>query len=237
MFYGNGTARLVREFRLAGSGRRRVARSRLASARYLPVLVRRHRGQVPVRRRPPLREPRAGSRRHHREHVAPAPRAGNDAADVAQPFHLRHPGRARLARTSSRCANGARRCSPSARACCRAAGRRKRPITLVQDDPTWALEYAHFKACAPTARRPICRTTSGSIACWRASAPRRQPRRGRSDEPPVVGFAGMTHLGLVSASAVAGARLRGRRAIDADRALIDAWRGSNGRCSSPASTS
>ena len=37
-------------FRLARSGRRRAARSRLASARYLPVLVRRHRRRVRGRR-------------------------------------------------------------------------------------------------------------------------------------------------------------------------------------------
>src|SRR5262245_10934984 len=49
---------------------------------------------------------------------------------------------------------------------------------------------------------------------------RRTCRRQGRDMRPVVGFAGMTHLGLVSASAVAG---RGFEVIcfDADRALID----------------
>ena len=59
MFYGNGTARLVREFGVARPGRRRAARSRLASARYLPFLVRRFRRRVQARQRPPFREPRA----------------------------------------------------------------------------------------------------------------------------------------------------------------------------------
>ena len=43
MFYGNGTARLVREFAMARPRRRRAARSWLASARHGALLVRRYR--------------------------------------------------------------------------------------------------------------------------------------------------------------------------------------------------
>ena len=43
MFYGNGTARLVREFGVARHGRRRAAGSRIAPARHMPVLVWRRR--------------------------------------------------------------------------------------------------------------------------------------------------------------------------------------------------
>ena len=66
-------------FGLARPGRRRAARPRLASARHLPLLVRRHRRRVRRRRRALLREPRARSRRDRSRARAAAPRAGDDA--------------------------------------------------------------------------------------------------------------------------------------------------------------
>ena len=53
MFYGNGTARSGARFGLARSRRRRAARSRLAPARYLPLLVRRS-SRTPSISRPPI---------------------------------------------------------------------------------------------------------------------------------------------------------------------------------------
>ena len=187
-------------FRLARSRRRRAARSRLAPARHGAVLVRRPRATTSAWCSASRFENRAP------DHVviasrtrATEARARDDAAVLAQPFHLRRVRRAAAARTSNRCANGARRPSPCARACCRAAGRPRRRVTLVQDDPTWELEYAHFK---------------GSVANGRADRPRQRPvaqpllrRLGEEaiaqGEPmsaaaaPRIGYAGMTHLGLV----------------------------------------
>ena len=75
-------------------------------------------------------------------------------------------------------------------------------VTLVQDDPTWALEYAHFKTlCAGAAAdRSVERHLAQSRA---AQARRRDGGNGARVMKPVIGFAGMTHLGLVSASAAA----------------------------------
>ena len=52
--------------------------------------------------------------------------------------------------------------------------------TLVQDDPTWELEYAHFKSLCSRVRRPIWRTISGCIACcsgWARAAVAREGAR------------------------------------------------------------
>src|SRR6476660_7225045 len=87
MFYGNGPAR---------PGRGCAARSRLASPRHLSLLVRGYRRPVPIRGCSRLREPRSGSCRHPSRGNPAADRIGNDAPDVAQPFHLRSPRRARF---------------------------------------------------------------------------------------------------------------------------------------------
>ena len=127
MFYGNGTARLVRDsaWRDQGAGvlpdlgshlldtcrfwfgdiDRRFAVSSAAN-RFENVAP----DHVVIAQR--------GSRPPHR--------TGDDAADVAQPFHLRRSCRERARRISRRSANGGRRPSPSGRACCRAAGRPRR---------------------------------------------------------------------------------------------------------------
>ena len=59
MFYGNGTARLVRESRVAGQGCGRFAGSRLASPRHRAILVRRYRRGCSHRVEPPVRKSRA----------------------------------------------------------------------------------------------------------------------------------------------------------------------------------
>src|SRR5262249_61096139 len=60
------------------------------------------------------------------------------------------------------------------------------------------------------------------MAASRVAAPERGSDGGERTgmKPPVVGFAGMTHLGLVSASAVA-ARGFQTRCFDPDRGLIE----------------
>ena len=80
-------------------------------------------------------------------------------------------------------------------------------VTLVQDDPTWALEYEHFKTLCRE-RRPT--DLANDIWLNRAlrEARRRDGGHGARVMKPVIGFAGMTHLGLVSASAAAGKGFR-----------------------------
>ena len=92
-------------------------------------------------------------------------------------------------------------------------------MTLVQDDPTWALEYAHFKTlCRERRRTDLANDIWLNRAAARASAPKRQAADRRMSKP-VIGYAGMTHLGLVSASAAAGQGFR-TVCFDPDAALI-----------------
>ena len=53
--------------------------------------------------------------------------------------------------------------------------------TLVQDDPTWALEYAHFKALCSSGAKTDLANDSGSIACCSVWALRRQLREVRDE--------------------------------------------------------
>ena len=77
-------------------------------------------------------------------------------------------------------------------------------VTLVEDDPTWALEYAAFQVALPRAAAP----TDLCEDIWLLRALDRIGKDAAADggeelvSAPTVGFAGMTHLGLVSASAV-----------------------------------
>ena len=126
MFYGNGTARLVRDsaWRDQGAGVLPDLGSHLLDTcrfwfgdigdEFRVVGVHRFENRAPD-------HVVIASRGH-----AAADRIRDDAADLAQPFHLRHPRRAAARRISSRCANGGRRNSPSARGSCRAAVRRRR---------------------------------------------------------------------------------------------------------------
>ena len=70
-------------------------------------------------------------------------------------------------------------------------------VTLESPDPTWALEYTHFKA--------LCQTGGTNLAndVLIAEAPRsaRPGRAGR--RRTMIGFAGLSHLGLVSGIATA----------------------------------
>ena len=112
------------QFGLARSGRRRARRSRLASARYRALLVRRYRRRVFDRLGRPLREPRPDHVVFAAPHGASAARIRNDAAELAQSLHLRHVRRERHRAYQFAVQMGPVRHSPIARACCRAAGRR-----------------------------------------------------------------------------------------------------------------
>ena len=106
--------------------------------------------------------------------AAPAARVRDDAADLAQPFHLRRVRRERQRAHPLAVQMGAVRRSPMRTRVLPSGRPPEESVTLVQDDPTWALEYAHFKTlCARAAADRSRRTTSGSIACCGSSAPRR----------------------------------------------------------------
>ena len=101
----------------------------------------------------------------HREETAAADRIGNDAADVAQPFHLRHPRRARFGAYSVAVQMGAVAIHQAH------AAPAERPPAGGELDPRarrsdlGARIHAFQELCAVRERRPIWRTTSGSIAC------------------------------------------------------------------------
>ena len=148
-------------FGVARSGRRRAARSRLASARHLPFLVRRHRGQVPVRRRARLREPRAGPCRHRIARTS-LPRIELEMTLLMWRNHftcdiLAENGSAHI---QSLCKWGPSR-SPSARACCRADARRRRPIRSCRTIRPGRSNTRTSRACAARAR-----TTDLSNDIW-----------------------------------------------------------------------
>ena len=73
-------------------------------------------------------------------------------------------------------------------------------MTLVQDDPTWALEYAHFKQ--PVRHGVRDRSRQRHLAAMRLLQQLGETamQEAARMSMPVIGFAGMTHLGLVSAS-------------------------------------
>ena len=73
---------------------------------------------------------------------------------------------------------------PPHAACCRAAGRRRRAMTLVQDDPTWALEYAHFKQLCASACRDRSLQRPLAASCADAARPRRCRREAAHDAAP-----------------------------------------------------
>ena len=126
MFYGNGTARLVRDsaWRDQGAGVLPDLGSHLLDTcrfwfgdiedRFQFVGVHGFENRAPD---------------HvviHREEAAAADRIGNDAADVAQPFHLRHPRRARFGAYPVAVQMGAVAIHQAHAASCRAAARRRR---------------------------------------------------------------------------------------------------------------
>ena len=113
-------------FGLARSRRGRAARSRLASARHLPVLVRRSSATISASSASTRFENRAPDHVVIAARQRAADRARNDAADVAQPFHLRHPRREGHGAHPVAVQMGPHDVHASARACCRAAGRRRR---------------------------------------------------------------------------------------------------------------
>ncbi len=79
--------------------------------------------------------------------------------------------------------------------------------TLIQDDPTWALEYDHFKRLVAEGKPD--RSRQRPVAASRARAPGARREHGKRREPanmstPVkIAYVGMTHLGLCSAIAAA----------------------------------
>ena len=91
-------------------------------------------------------------------------------------------------------------------------------VTLVQDDPTWALEYAHFKKlCADGHVTDLSSDVKLNRLLRELGEAAIDGRAAMS--VPVIGFAGLTHLGLVSAIAVAS---KGFRVIgyDADAVRV-----------------
>ena len=185
MFYGNGTARLVRNSRLARPGRRRAARSRLASARYRAVLVRRHRRAISRSYRPTASRTARPITSCSRSRRA-APQLEFEMTLLSWRNHFTCDVFAENGTRAYQLAVqvGTVRRSPTARACCRAAGRRSRSVTLVQDDPTWALEYEHFKTLCRERRAD--RSVERHLAQSRAAPARRRSRqrwRARHDSP------------------------------------------------------
>ena len=200
MFYGNGTARLVRDsaWRDQGAGVLPDLGSHLLDT------CRFWFGDIgdgfQFVSRAQLREPRAGSCRHRIARKR-RPRIELEMTLLMWRNHftcdiLAESGSAHI---QSLCKWGPSAFTQRTPRPAERAARRRRAGTLVQDDPTWALEYAHFKSSVQLGRED--RSVERSLAASRAAA---SGRRGHShrevrDEEPVVGFAGMTHLGLVSA--------------------------------------
>ena len=179
MFYGNGTARLVRDsaWRDQGAGVLPDLGSHLLDTcrfwfgdiedKFQFVGVHGFENRAPD---------------HvviHREEAAAADRIGNDASDVAQPFHLRHPRRARFGAYSVAVQMGAvavhqAHAGPAERT---SAGGE---LTLVQDDPTWALEYTHFKSlCSSGAKTDLANDIWLHRVLQRLSAEAAAPRGAR----------------------------------------------------------
>ena len=136
------------------------------------------------------------------ETTQPAARTRNDAAVVAQSFHLRHPRREghrahRVAlQMGAEHLHARTRILPSGRP-------PEEAVTLVQDDPTWALEYAHFKQLCAAGTQTDLGNDLWLHRVLRRAAARPRPGTPRMSTLPKIGFAGMTHLGLVSAVAAA----------------------------------
>ena len=102
-----------------------------------------------------------------------AARTGDDAAELAQPLHLRLFAENGSAHISSLCKWGPStftlrtRVLPSGRP-------PEESVTLVQDDPTWELEYAHFKDLCAGKRdhRPVERHLASTECSGRSAETR-----------------------------------------------------------------
>ena len=127
---------------------------------------------------------------------------------------------------------------PHARAAERPSARGKRDARAGRSD-LGARVRALQAALRATASRPICRTISGcNRTLERLGDAVGHDAEARRERVRSIGFAGMTHLGLVSASAVAARGLRHRLATIRDAALRRASSTpASCRSSSPASTS
>ena len=177
----------------------------------VPLLVRRHRRRFPHRVSASRFENRAP------DHVViastaarAAHRARDDAADVAQPFHLRHPRRERHRAYRVAVQMGTDRRS------------RHRTRVLPSGRPPEETRHAGpgrsdlgariraFQDSSATRARQTDLSQRSLAPSRRCAARRRAAMRARRMSQPTVGFAGMTHLGLVSATA-----LRAARAFDA----------------------
>ena len=182
MFYGNGTARLVRNsaWRDHGAGVLADLGSHLLdTARFWFGDI----GErFSHRLGRPLREPRPD----HVVFAAPGARPQLELEmtllTLAQPFHLRRVRRERHRAHQSLCKWGPStfthrtRMLPSGRP-------PEQSVTLVQDDPTWALEYEHFKALC---RAAADRSRERPLAQSRAAQARRRDGtrwRARHDSP------------------------------------------------------
>src|SRR5262249_32539487 len=186
---------------MARQGRGRLAGSGFASPRHRAILVRRYRRGCSHRVEPPLRKSRARPCRARLEYDQAAARAGNDAAELAQPFYLRSIRRKGLGSHPFAVQVG--------------------PI-LVHAPPPLAAERASAGAhgdadpgrsdlgarICPLQEAVRGQALYGSVErhSIEPNAPTARPSRNRAGtamSAPVIGFAGLTHLGLVSALAVA----------------------------------
>ena len=152
MFYGNGTARLVRnsDWRDHGAG----VLDDLGShrARYRALLVRRHRRCVLDRVGRLLREPQPGPRRLRGAGASPRLEFEMTLLSWRNHFTCDVFAENGSAHISSLCKWGPSEFTHRTRIL--PSGRPpEQSVTLVQDDPTWALEYEHFKTLCQE-RRP-----------------------------------------------------------------------------------
>jgi len=130
-----------------------------------------------------------------RERFARAP-DGSDAAVVAQPLLCGRVRRSRQRAHSIALQMGAEHVHVRTRKL--PSGRPdEEPITLEQPDPTWEIEYRYFKQLC-TAGGNTSTTIFGSTTCSPVS---RGALLEACNDQPVLGFAGMTHLGSFLESA------------------------------------
>src|SRR5262249_52888470 len=151
--------------------------------------------------KPLLRKSRARSCRARLQYNQAAARTGNDAAQLAQPFHLRSVRRKRLGSHSLAVQVG----SVIVHAAPPLAAERASAGAHGDADPG----RSHLGARICPFQEAVCgyaRYGSVERHSVEPHAPTARPSRnhaGAAMSAPVIGFAGLTHLGLVSALALA----------------------------------
>src|SRR6202165_2538943 len=206
---------------MARHRRRSVARPRIASSRRREFLVRRSGRRVRSDFREKLRESRARPRRRRLALDPAAARARDDAAFLAQSLHLRRVRRARLGAHPLALQVGTDHVHPAhPRIALGPAARGGRDARAIGPDLGPRIRALQVAVCASAARGPVARSV---VAADFAPSRRAGGSTGGGMSKPVIGFAGMTHLGVNSA---AGALERGFRvvAFDDDVSVIEALR-------------